>query len=562
MAIPLPSQLRLRLVAALAAVVVVAALSGPVAAAGAMQWVVPSNTVLPTGALVVGGFPLADAMVVSSAVKPAGAVAYDTPLQMQSLPAEADPVTGLRIDSGVSSTGAPQVWEAGELGAGAVVALIDTGIAPVEGLADSVVGEIDFSGDGGGDGYGHGTFMASLIAANAAVAPGSAPHTGILSLKVGRHDGSTSLGSVLSAMQWLHGVGRFAGIRIATLALGVDADTDAAMLLDRASEALAASGMLLVTAAGNDGRNNLTSPATAEGTFSVGAFDDNGTADSADDRPAGYSGTGVDRDGVAQPDIKASGTRIVGWMAPDSVIARENPVASIEGVLFRGSGTSMSTALTAGVAALASSARPDLDGAELADALRASGATLDAPTVVAAAEAAPAGTAPRTKWESAEDAPGAKGKRKGHDGNAEPNGVRWGNVRWGNVRWGGVRWGGVHFNGVRWGGVRWGGVRWGGVRWGGVRWGGVRWGGSSWGDAGWEPGTWGGVRWTDQGWVGEPVELSPQGVRWGGVRWGGEDWGGVRWGGVRWGSDEWSGVRWGGVRWGGASWSLVEGPPR
>ena len=547
MAIPLPSQLRLRLVAALAAVVVLAALSGPVAAAPQMQWVVPANTVLPTGALVVGGFPLADAIVVSSATKPAGAVAYDTPLQMQSLPAEADPATGMRIDSGVVSSRAPQVWETGELGAGAVVALIDTGIAPVDGLADSVVGEIDFSGDGGGDGYGHGTFMASLIAANAAVAPGSAPHAGILSLKVGRSDGSTSLGSVLSALQWLHSVGRFAGIRIATLALGVDADSDAARLLDGASSALADSGMLLVTASGNDGPGQLTSPATAEGTFSVGAFDDNGTADSADDLPAGYTGTGVDRNGVAQPDISASGTKIVGWMAADAVIAQENPAARIEGVLFRGSGTSMATALTAGVAALASSARPDLDGDELAAALRASGPTLDASAVVAAAEAAPAGKAVRTKWESPEDAPGANGKRKGHGAKADPQGVRWGNVRWG---------------GVHWGGVHWGGVRWGGVRWGGVRWGGVRWGGSSWGTADWEPGSWGGVRWTDQGWIGEPVELTPQGVRWGGVRWGGGDWGGVRWGGVRWGSDDWSGVRWGGIRWGGASWSLLEGPPR
>ena len=533
MAPALPSRHLLRFVGAVTALLLAMALCGPVAAAAAGRWIVPTGTPLPTGSVVVGSFPLAGAVVVSSPVAPEAGVAYDTPLGLQSLPAYPDPETGLRVDSGVASTGAPGVWERGELGAGSVVALIDTGIAPVEGLRDSVVGEIDFSGDGGGDGYGHGTYMASLIAANAQVAPGAAPRTGILSLKVGRNDGTTSLGSVLSAMHWLHSVGRFAGIRIATLALGVDADTDAAHLLDSASDSLSKAGLLLITAAGNDGPDNLTSPSTATTTFSVGAFDDNGTATAGDDLAVEFSGSGLDRNGVAQPDIQASGVKVVGWMAHESQIATDNPDARLGDDLIRGSGTSMATALTAGVAALASSARPDLDGEELAAALRASGATLDASAVVAAAEAAPAGNAPKSKWESPEDAPGAHGKRKGHAANADPNGIRWGGIRWGGIRWGGIRWGND----------TWDGIRWGGIRWGGIRWGGIRWGGSAWSDSEWEPGRWGGIRWTDRGWVGDAV--TPQGIRWGGIRWTGIRWGGIRWTGIRWGS---------------SSWSLVEAP--
>ena len=546
MAYTLPSRSVFRATALLAATILVAALCGPVAAATSSRWIVPNGTPLPTGSLIVGWFPIADAVIVSSSVEPAHGIAYTTPLDLQSLPEGADPQTGLRVDSGVTSTAASEVWEQGELGERSVIALIDTGVAPVEGLESSVVGEIDFSGSGGGDGYGHGTFMASLIAANAPVAPGAAPHAGILSLKVGRNDGETSLGSVLSAMQWLHSVGRFAGIRIATLALGVDADTDAAKILDGASDALAKSGMLLITSAGNDGPGNLTSPATSAGTFSVGAFDDNGTGAAGDDMVADYSGTGPDRDGTAQPDIKASGTKIVGWMAHDSAIAAGNPDARMGDELIRGSGTSMATALTAGVAALASSARPDLDGAELAAALRASGPTLNAPAVLAAAEAAPPGHALSPKWESSQDAPGAHGKRKGHADNASPNGIRWGGIRWGGIRWGGIRWGTQD-----WDGIRWGGIRWGGIRWTGIRWGGIRWGGSSWGNENWEAGAWGGIRWTEQGWVGDPVGLTPHGIRWGGIRWGGGNWAGIRW----------TGVRWTGIRWGGASWSLAEAPP-
>ena len=515
MSISFRSHARNRLLAALAAICVVAAMAAPAAAtASSTRWIVPARAGLPTGSIVVGSFPLANALVITSPIKPAGGVAFDTQLQLQSLPDSPDE-SGLRIDTGVATSGAPAVWNSGELGEQAVVALVDTGVAPVPALENSVVGEIDFSGDGGGDGYGHGTFMASLIAGNHSTAPGAAPHAGILSLKVGRNDGTTSLGSVLGAMQWLHSVGRFAGVRVATLALGVDADTPAAALLDGASDTLAKSGMLIVTAAGNEGDGGLTSPATAAGTFSVGAYDDAGTIDSSDDATADYSGTGADRDGVAQPDISASGSKIVSWIPTDSVIAQANPNARIDEGLLRGSGTSMATAITAGVAALASSARPDLNGAQLAAALRASGPTLDATRVVAAAEAAPAGKGVKAKWERDLPEPGDNGKRKGHDDEADPNGVRWG-----------------------------------GVRWGGVRWGGVRWGGSSWADENWEPGTWGGVRWTEGGWTSDAAVITASGVRWGGVRWGGDEWAGVRWG-----STDWSGVRWAG-----SSWSMVEAP--
>src|SRR5665811_29707 len=95
-----------------------------------------------------------------------------------------------------------------------------------------------------------------------------------------------------------------------------------------------------------------------------------------------FSGTGVDRAGVAQPDAVAPGVGIVGSLPAGSVVA--NAATPNAAGLYSGSGTSMSTALAAGVAALASSARPDLDGVALDAALRAGGGQLDAPATVAA----------------------------------------------------------------------------------------------------------------------------------------------------------------------------------
>ncbi|HEY8341190.1 MAG TPA: S8 family serine peptidase, partial [Egibacteraceae bacterium] len=312
-----------RLAGVMVVLALLAALLAP-ATADASSWgryLVDAAAQLPAGTRVLERLPVADALLVTAPTAPAGAVDADTALGFESL-AELPDADGLRVDSAVASTGAAEVWPT-TTGEQAVVALVDTGVAPVPAMEGAVAGEIDFTGSGGGDGYGHGTFMASLIAGRGAVARGVAPGTGILSLKVADDRGATTLGTVLSALDWLYGPGRVTGVRIVSLALGVDAGSPAARFLDNAVDRLSRVGVLVVTAAGNDGEGTLGAPATAAGSLSVGAVDDRGTADRADDVPADFSATGVDRRGVAQPDLVASGVSVVGALPPDSVIARE-----------------------------------------------------------------------------------------------------------------------------------------------------------------------------------------------------------------------------------------------
>ncbi|MDQ3528696.1 MAG: S8 family serine peptidase [Actinomycetota bacterium] len=477
-----------------------------------VSWLQLATDPLPVGAVIAERLPVAGAVVVTGAAAPDTALDTDAGLRWESL-ADVDPDSGLQLDSGVTSTRAPQAWADSFAGKRAVVALIDTGVAAVPALDGAVAGEIDFSGTGGGDGYGHGTFLASLIAGRGSVARGVAPEAGILSLKVAGPDGTTTLGSVLSALQWLDGPGRAAGIRVAALALAVDPNTEAAQLLDRGIERLAADGVLVVTASGNDGPGALASPATSPGSVSVGADDDQGTPARDDDVTAAFSASGLDRDGVAQPDLHASGVRNVGSLPLDSVIARAYPAAVSDDGLFRGSGTSMSTALAAGVAALASSARPDLDGDGLTDALLAAGGQLDAVDTVAAALAADPGKGH------------GRGRGKGR-GDGKDNG-------WGHGKDDGRN---DAFASPQ-------AVRWAAVRWAAVRWAAVRWAGNHWGDEDWELAQWGAVRWAGDGWAGG--------------EWNGDDFGAVRWAAVRWTAVRWAAVRWAAVRWAGDSWSLT-----
>jgi serine protease AprX len=531
-------------IAALVVAFVLAALLAPLPTAPGVRvaFLLASGDPLPTGARVLQHLPVAGALVIEAPVVPAGAARLDEPLGFNAL--LGDNAGGPRLDSGVATVGADIVWEDGIRGEGAVVALIDSGVAPVETLNGAIAGEIDFTGTGGGDPYGHGTFMASLIAGRGTggVAPGVAPAAGVLSLKVGRPDGSTDLATVLAALQWLDGPGRAAGIRVATMALGVEAGTPAAEFLDRATERLADGDVLVIAAAGNDGPGQLNSPATSTGTFSVGALDDNGTAERSDDVIAAFSGSGLDRAGVAQPDSVAPGVSVTGAMHPSSQIYQENPQGVVDGELFRGSGTSMATALTAGVAALAVSARPDLGGGPLHAALRNDAGLLDAPDAVATALEAP---------EPPPAAGPGAGNGNGHGPSVVPPGLArrdgalppgLASLLAGQPSPGAVRW-----TAVRWTAVRWTAVRWTVVRWTAVRWTAVRWTGTGWGDATWAGDGWAAVRWTGGSWAAAlPATTSwlETAVGFDAVRWTAVRWTAVRWTTVRWTTVRWTTVRW------------------
>ena len=82
------------------------------------------------------------------------------------------------LDESVPQVGAPEAWAAGQTGAGAAVAVLDTGYDPDHpDLAGVVTGERDFTGDPNGirDTNGHGTHVASTVAGRGTASGGSTP---------------------------------------------------------------------------------------------------------------------------------------------------------------------------------------------------------------------------------------------------------------------------------------------------------------------------------------------------------------------------------------------------
>lgn len=124
----------------------------------------------------------------------------------------------------------------------------------------------------------------------------------------------------------------------------------------KAARVAASKGVLLVTAMGNEGHfrgpgqtGTMIAPADADSIISAGAtYSDYLIAD--------FSSTGPTRDGRVKPEVMAQGV---------SVVSATGPTASYVGV----SGTSLSTPLTAGVAALIFSAHPELTPMQVRDAM-------------------------------------------------------------------------------------------------------------------------------------------------------------------------------------------------
>jgi serine protease AprX len=183
-----------------------------------------------------------------------------------------------------------------------------------------VVASADLSGEWSfSDSYGHGTFMAGLIAGGgqgggpAGVAPGA----DLVDLKVAGADGSTTLGQVLAAMQLADASRERFNLRVLNVSLGAPADDRATAPLTEAVERLWADGITVVTAAGNEA-GGVDAPGLDPYVLTVGALDP------AQGAVPAWSSRGPDFAGRAKPDLVAPGVGLVGLRAPGSPIDLAN----------------------------------------------------------------------------------------------------------------------------------------------------------------------------------------------------------------------------------------------
>jgi serine protease AprX len=351
-------------------------------------------------------------------------------------------------------------------GRGVDVALVDSGVVPVAGLAEPgrVVYGPDFSSERNDrdlrnlDTFGHGTHLAGLITGRdpatgfAGVAPGSR----LVSLKIAGADGETDLARVLAALDWIYRNHDASGynIRVVNLSLGVVAQDYRSDALAWAVERLWQQGIVVVAAAGNNGTGTrmLDMPADDPFVIAAGASDTRGTADPRDDRVADFSSRGSR---WRTPDIVAPGTSVVSLRVPGSTLDTEFSGARVDGGFFRGSGTSQAAAVTSGLVARLLSAKPWLNPDQVKAVLTQSAVDLPDPRVAdgfgridlrrALALPTPDAASVVQQFDPAElnlD----KLRRELEDDDPEMGpGAQWNGRRWSGRRWSGRRWSGAQW---------------------------------------------------------------------------------------------------------------------
>jgi len=282
-------------------------------------------------------------------------------------------------------TGARSWWAAGYTGKGVDVALIDSGVAPVQGLNGygQVLNGPDLSLESQArnlrylDTYGHGTFMAGLIAGRDAspnaTAPastylGMAPDARIVSLKVASADGGTDVTQVIAAIDWVlqHRYDNGLNIRVINVSYGTNSLQDyQADPLAFAVEQAWKQGIVVVAAAGNTGFQKgkgapgLADPAFDPYVLGIAAADTMGTTDPKDDVVASYSASSCGG-ACRKPDYTVPGSHMQGLRVPNSFIDANHPEGFVSSRYFRGSGTSEAAAIATGAVALVLQKYPSL----------------------------------------------------------------------------------------------------------------------------------------------------------------------------------------------------------
>jgi serine protease AprX len=459
-------------------------------------------------------------------------------------------------------TGAQAWWAAGYTGRGVDVALIDSGVSPVEGLntAGKVIYGPDLSLESQApnltnlDTYGHGTFMAGLIAgrdadltapygqAPASAYRGMAPDARIVSIKVATADGGTDVSQVIAAIDWVvqHRNDNGMHIRVLNLSYGTNSSQwygvdPLAFAVEQAWDA----GIVVVAAAGNSGYQTkgsspaLANPAYDKRIIAVGASDSMGTAAMADDTVPDFSAAA--KTGSARaPDFVAPGAHIQGLRVPNSYIDAHVPEgAMLDARFMRGSGTSQSAAIASGAAALILDKFPNATPDQVKRLLKTTAYAMpqegragtmgsgELQLAHALATALPVFVqtiAPATGGGSLEGARGSdhltrdgvvlKGEidifGKSFDSVAmaalEAARSAWAGGTWNGSIWSGSSWSGSSWSGSSWSGSSWSGSSWSGSSWSGSSWSGSSWSGSSWSGSSWSGSSWSGSSWSTAGW--------------------------------------------------------------
>lgn len=254
-------------------------------------------------------------------------------------------------------------------GSGVTVAILDTGIAMHPDFADRVIGFRDFVGTSRMpyDDCGHGTHVAGCLCGNGACSgglyAGVAPGCRILSGKLLDDKGDGTISNMAAGIEWVLDSRELYQIKILNISVSMGETDHVRMMqyLVSCLEKVWDAGIFVVVAAGNKGpaAGSISPLGASRKVVTVGCHDGNsfhGRQNSCES----YSGRGPTCAELKKPDIVAPGTDIMSCSA-----GFRQTVRGCRDAYIVKNGTSMSTPLVAGAAALCLQKYPEYSNEQL-----------------------------------------------------------------------------------------------------------------------------------------------------------------------------------------------------
>lgn len=306
------------------------------------------------------------------------------------------------LDLTAAAVNAPTAWNSyGLTGTGIGIAIIDSGVTLTNDLkklgagSSRIVYSQDFTGLGvTTDSYGHGTHVAGIAAGDGKASSyasdfrtfrGMAPNAQIINLRVLDQNGEGTDSAVIAALQQAVALQSQYNIEVINLSLGQPVyESYTQDPLCQAVEAAWEAGIVVVVAAGNDGRDysqgtngygTINSPGNDPYVITVGAMKTMGTPQRTDDLIASYSSKGPTMiDHFIKPDIVAPGNLVNSDLASTSAtLFTQYPstqllisyyatgyTSAISPNYFTLNGTSMAAPVVSGAAALLIQQNPSI----------------------------------------------------------------------------------------------------------------------------------------------------------------------------------------------------------
>jgi serine protease AprX len=306
--------------------------------------------------------------------------------------------------------------------------------------------------------------------------------------------------------------------------------------VERAWEA----GITVVVSAGNRGPDSgtVTSPADDPYVITVGSSNDEGTVSNiGDDQVPVFSGRGPTAEGLAKPDVVSPGVSTLSLRSPGSYIDQNyGDTAAFGQHYFKGTGTSMSTATVAGVAAQILQKDPSLTPNKvkfrLMETARAIGnrdsnaagkGLIDAyaaATTLKVGEAnlgvqpslglgsidaargsldvwveTPLGSAALDGEVTAQTDPEAIDPTNPL-GMVAYDPVSFTSTGWDATKWSATKWSATKWSATKWSGAEFEATKWSGTKWSGTKWSNADWDATKWSSTDWDATKWSGTKWS------------------------------------------------------------------